>query len=217
MEAMHEEPVGGRHGHRRFVWHEGRRHHGDFPPPWAGWEGWGRGFGFGGGFGGPGGPGGRGGPGGHRARRGDIPVAILSVLAEQPMHGYDLIRELETRSGGVWHPSAGSVYPTLQMLQEQGLLTSEEQDGKRVYSITDAGRAHLEERSSRPGGSSPWEFAREGAREGKERFGKLFAAMGQLGGAVMQVAREGSTEQVEQVAQIVAEARKKAYALLAES
>ena len=205
---------GGQGGHRRGFWHEARRrHHGDFPPPWAGWEGWGRGGGFfPGGFGGPGGRG----PGGHRARRGDIPVAILSVLAEKPMHGYDLIRELEARSGGIWHPSAGSVYPTLQMLQEQGLLTGEDQDGKRVYSITDAGRAHLEERNARTGGT-PWDFAREGARDARERFGTLFSAMGGLGGAVMQVAREGSPEQVERVAQIVAEARRQVYALLADA
>ena len=139
-------------------------------------------------------------------------MALLTIVAEQPMHGYDLIRELEERSGGAWHPSPGSIYPTLQMLEEQGLLTSEDADGKRVYSITDDGRAHLEERRARSGGAAPWEMA----REGRERFRELFGAMSQLGAAVMQVARAGSTEQVARVTEIVAEARKKVYALLAE-
>ena len=142
-------------------------------------------------------------------------MGILGVLADGPMHGYELIREIEARSGGAWHPSPGSVYPHLQLFQDSGFVTSEEQDGKRIYSITDAGREKLAEYSARTG-ASPWDAAREGAREGKERFGKLFAAMGQLGGAVMQVARAGNPEQVEQVAQIVAEARKKIYGLLAE-
>lgn len=182
-------------------------------PPWAGWAGWGgSGRGFGGGFGGPGS--GRG-PGGHRARRGDVPVGILGVLSDGPMHGYELIREIEARSGGAWHPSPGSVYPHLQLFQDSGFVTSEEQDGKRIYSITGAGREKLAEYTARVG-ASPWDVAREGAREGKERFGKLFAGMGQLAAAVMQVVRTGSAEQVEQVAQIVAEARKKVYGLLAE-
>ena len=78
---------------------------------------------------------------GGRARRGDIRTAILRLLAEQPMHGYQIIQELSTRSGGVWNPSAGSIYPTLQQLADEGLVDSEESAGKKVYHLTDAGRA----------------------------------------------------------------------------
>jgi len=173
--------------------HEGH-HHDAFGPPWGRVRG---------GWFGP--------RGGGRARRGDVPLALLTVVAEQPRHGYDIIRELQDRSGGMWHPSPGSIYPTLQLLEEQGLLTSQEVDGKRVYSITDEGRAHLEERTAK-GGEAHWDIA----GQGKERFGKLVGAMSQLGAAVMQVARAGSSEQVDRVTQIVGEARKKVYALLSE-
>lgn len=102
-------------------------------------------------FGGPwGGPrGGRGfGPGrGRRFGRGDLKYVILDLLQEGPRHGYDIIRALEERSHGFYSPSAGSVYPTLQLLEDQGLVTSTQQEGKRVYTITDAGRAFLTERS----------------------------------------------------------------------
>ncbi|HEU5002531.1 MAG TPA: PadR family transcriptional regulator [Actinomycetota bacterium] len=139
-------------------------------------------------------------------------IAILAVLAEKPMHGYDLIRELEERSRQMWHPSPGSVYPTLQMLEEQGLLSSVEQDGKRVYSITDEGRAEVTAQEERRGGAQPWDEAREGG----ERFGPLFGAMGQLGAAVMQVARAGNSSQAERVTEILTEARKKVYSVLSE-
>ena len=170
-------------------------HHREFGPQWRMREGW---------FG----------PqrGGRRARRGDVRAAILALLDEKPAHGYDLIRELEERSGGMWQPSPGSVYPTLQMLEDQGLLTSQEVDGKRVFSITDDGRAEVAERRTRSGGSHPWEM--QGDRQ--EAFGKLVGAMGQLGAAVMQVARAGDDAQVERVSEILATARKSVYALLAQ-
>src|SRR6478736_4656246 len=77
------------------------------------------------------------GRGGPRARRGDVRAAILALLAEQPMHGYEMIKEIEERSGGYWRPSAGSIYPTLQLIEEEGLITGEESDGKRRFSLTD--------------------------------------------------------------------------------
>ena len=148
--------------------------------------------------------------GGHRARRGDVRTALLSLLSDKPMHGYDLIRELEQRSGGAWRPSPGSIYPTLQLLEDEGLVTSEEQDGKRVYTITDAGRAELQERRQR-GGGDPWEFGQLG-----EGLGQLREAGVQLAAAAMQVARTGSEAQRKHAAEILAEARKKIYGLLAE-
>jgi DNA-binding PadR family transcriptional regulator len=147
--------------------------------------------------------------GGRRARRGDVRTGLLSLLADKPMHGYDLIRELEERSGGMWRPSPGSIYPTLQLLEDEGLVTGAEQDGKRVYSITEAGRAELQERRER--GGEPWEFGPP-----SEGFAQMRDAAFQLAGAAMQVARTGTDAQRKQAAEILAEARKKIYALLAE-
>ena len=78
---------------------------------------------------------------GGMVRRGEIRPLILAVLATKPMHGYEVITELEAQSGGRWRPSAGSVYPTLQQLADEGLVTSEEIDGRRVYALTDEGKA----------------------------------------------------------------------------
>lgn len=148
--------------------------------------------------------------GGRRARRGDVRTALLSLLSDKPMHGYDLIRELEHRSGGAWRPSPGSIYPTLQLLEDEGLVESEERDGKRVYTINDAGRAELEERRER-GGEEPWQFGPLG-----EGLGQLRDAGFQLAAAAMQVSRTGSEPQRKHAAEILTEARKQLYALLAE-
>jgi DNA-binding PadR family transcriptional regulator len=128
------------------------------------------------------------------------------------MHGYDLIRELERRSGGAWRPSPGSIYPTLQLLEDEGLVTGQEQDGKRVYTITDAGRAELQERRERGGDAAPWEFGSPG-----EGFDQLRDAGFQLAAAAVQVARTGTEAQRKHAAEILAEARRKVYALLAEA
>src|SRR5699024_5639742 len=120
---------------------------------WGGWQGadgpsggsWGTPWGapWGGpGRGGPDGPGsgrrGHGHPGGRRANRGDVRAAVIHLLAEEPMHGYQIIREIEQRSDGAWKPSAGSVYPSLQLLADEGLLTVEEDAGRKTYSLTEA-------------------------------------------------------------------------------
>ena len=186
------------HGARR-----GRRdrryphHHHEGFGPWSGKQ-WERMW-----FGGP--------WGGRRARRGDVRTGLLSLLADKPMHGYDLIRELEQRSGGVWRPSPGSIYPTLQLLEDEGLVTGEEREGKRVYSITEAGRAELEERREREGGA-PWEVGPLG-----EGLAEFRDAAFQLAAAAMQVARTGTEAQRKQAVEILAEARKKIYAVLAGS
>src|SRR6185437_11176077 len=95
---------------------------------------------------------------GGRMRRGDIRTALLAILAEEPGHGYDVIQRLEEKTSGAWRPSPGSVYPTLQLLEDEGLLRSGERDGKRVYEITDAGRAESARRVDEAGGT-PWEIA----------------------------------------------------------
>src|SRR6266567_4286449 len=113
------------------------RHGGPFGPGGPGGFG---GGGFGGGFGGWGGPFGPGGFGrGPKVGRGDVRAAILVLLTEGPMHGYQVIHELTDRSGGMWRPSPGSVYPTLQLLEDEGLVRSEEVEGKRIFQLTEAG------------------------------------------------------------------------------
>jgi DNA-binding PadR family transcriptional regulator len=149
--------------------------------------------------------------GGRKARRGDVRTGLLTLLADKPMHGYDLIRELEQRSGGMWRPSPGSVYPTLQLLEDEGLVTGQEQDGKRVYAITDAGRAELEERRERGGDGAPWEVGPMG-----EGFVKYRDAIAGLAAAAVQVGRTGTDAQRAKAVEILADARKKMYAVLAE-
>ena len=90
---------------------------------------------------------------GSRAGRGEVRSAVLALLAERPMHGYQIIREIEERSGGTWKPSAGSVYPTLQLLADEGLIRAEESNGRKIYSLTDAGREEM----AGAGMSAPWE------------------------------------------------------------
>src|SRR5580765_9075444 len=101
--------------------------------------------------------------GGPRMRRGQIRTALLAVLAEGPGHGYDVMQKLEDKTGGAWRPSPGSVYPTLQLLEDEGLVRSTERDGKRVFEITEAGRAEATSRLEEAGGP-PWEGASQGAR-----------------------------------------------------
>ena len=121
---------------------------------------------------------------GARARRGDIRTAILRLLAEQPMHGYQIIQELSTRSGGVWNPSAGSIYPTLQQLADEGLVDSEESAGKKVYHLTDAGRAAVDDLGAE---SAPWEEAAAAFPGG----GDFHRAAGRLLQAVFQIGKGG--------------------------
>ena len=148
------------------------------------------------------------GPGrGPMVRRGDVRTAILALLAEEPMHGYQIIGQLGERSGGVWRPSAGSVYPTLQQLEDEGLVKGEEREGRTVYSLTDSGKTAAEQASKGP---LPWNMP--GAAEAVGLFG-LFHP---LGVAVAQVSQVGSEETIEKARAILIEARRSLYRLLAE-
>lgn len=148
-----------------------------------------------------------------RTRRGDIKFILLELLSEQPQHGYELIKELEARRGGFRRPSPGSVYPTLQMLEEGGYLTSEEVEGKRVYTITDSGRQFL---SDRPQHSH--------ARTTNDRFVdskpselmELRRTLTELNDAVAQVARSGNLEQTNRVRDLLVQVKREIYKLLAE-
>jgi DNA-binding PadR family transcriptional regulator len=141
-------------------------------------------------------------------RRGNIRRALLRALEDGPTHGYEIIRRLEERSGGLWRPSAGSVYPTLQLLEEQGLLTSHDDGGKRVYELTDEGRAEAEGQ----GGTMPWDSV-EGVGSGRHA---LRGAVMQLQLAARQVALAGDEARVERAFAVLKEARQKLYQLLAE-
>jgi DNA-binding PadR family transcriptional regulator len=143
-------------------------------------------------------------------RRGDIRTAVLAVLTEGPGHGYDVMQNLEDKTGGAWRPSPGSVYPTLQLLEDEGLVRSTERDGKRVFEITDAGRAESAERIEQAGGT-PWELAGKG--KGKNR--DVRDAFAQLYLAFKQIATVGTPEQVDRGLAIVDDARKQLYQILA--
>lgn len=203
--------------------HRGRRHDHDhhddhdFPPPPPPGPGGERDvFFFRGGPGGPGGPFMRPFPppwaAGRRMRRGGMRVALLSALQDGAAHGYELMGRLEQRSGGRWRPSPGSVYPTLQALEDEGLVKSSESEGKKVYELTDAGRT--EATAQTEAGGPPWMGM--GGPDGGPHA-KLRNAVMQLGGACQQVAASGSPELVEKAEQVVTEARRKLYQLLAEA
>ena len=148
---------------------------------------------------------------GGRRRRGDVRAAILALLDERPMHGYEMIQELEERSDGMWRPSAGSIYPTLQLLEDEGLIVGEEHDGKRRFTLTDAGREAAADRpADRP---PPWEQAADGADDERQ---ELFASIKQFAPAVVQIAQVGTPEQAQRAKAILDDARKKLYAILAE-
>ena len=145
---------------------------------------------------------------GPRMGRGDVRSAILSLLAEGPMHGYQIIQEIEKRSNGAWKPSPGSVYPTLQMLADEGLLLADEADGRKTYSLTASGNA--EAASSGP---APWEST---TRWGGTRSTVLPKAGVNLAHVIGQVAREGTAQQVDDAVAIIDDARRKLHAILAE-
>jgi len=207
----------------------GKRAHRHGPPGWAFAKGKGRhgrpspeeleemialrrmrGGPFGGGpFGG--GPFGHGprGRGRGRARRGDVRLALLRLLAEEPRNGYQLMQTIEERSDGQWRPSPGSVYPTLAQLEDEGLVRSSETEGARTFEITDAGRQHLETRSEEP---APWDIPEESGHPMRDTK-RLIAAVAQ---AAAQVAAVGDESQRTRATEVLSEARRSLYRILAE-
>ncbi len=149
---------------------------------------------------------GRGGWGRGRLRRGEIRPLILATLLTRPMHGYEVIQELEAQSGGRWRPSAGSVYPTLQQLADEGLVTSDEVDGRRTYTLTEQGLAAADANPA----SGRWS---DRAGDDEPDLRKLAI---QLIGAVMQVQRVGSAHARSETTRILTDARRQAYRLLAD-
>lgn len=144
----------------------------------------------------------------RRTPRGDIKYILLTLLAEQPRHGYDLIKQLEARYGGFYRPSPGSVYPTLQLLEEGGYLTSQQLEGKRVYTITDSGRQLLADRGN------PIDLIDREDRS--QQLNELKDAIADLGAAVMQVARSKNLERMSRVREILNRVKREIYTILAE-
>jgi DNA-binding PadR family transcriptional regulator len=184
----------GRHGRHRHGGHRHRGPRGDFP--------FGPGFPFGGsGFG-----------HGRRARRGDVRAAALVLLDEEPRNGYQLMQEIEERSDGAWRPSPGSVYPALAQLEDEGLVRTRESEGRRLYELTDSGRAHVEEHRAELG--APWEaFSRDVTDETRE----LAALMKDVVFAAVQVLRAGNEGQIEQARKVLADAKRALYLILADA
>ena len=145
---------------------------------------------------------------GARMGRGDVRQAVLALLREQPMHGYQLIAEIEQRTGGAWRPSPGSVYPTLQLLADEGLVVAEEAGGRKTYALTEEGRAVAEAATEQ----APWDASTE--REAPA-VGALPKAGFELAQAAAQVGRTGSPEQVQEAVDILDDARRRLYSILA--
>jgi DNA-binding PadR family transcriptional regulator len=193
MSAMRESHERGDGGHR----HRHGRHRGFG----GGAEGFG-GFGFG-----PGGPRGR----GRKARRGDIRTAALLLLNEEPRNGYQIMQEVEQRSDGVWRPSPGSVYPALAQLEDEGLIRSAESDGRKLFELTDDGRARVAERPA--DATAPWEQMSGGI---SDEAHDLAGLMRQVALAFAQVMRTGSQAQMGKARAVLDTARRELYRILAD-
>jgi DNA-binding PadR family transcriptional regulator len=139
-----------------------------------------------------------------------VRLAILALLTEGPMHGYEIIQQIADRSQGLWRPSPGSVYPTLQMLVDEGLITGSETDGKkRLFELTEDGRG-VAEKVETP----PWEQIADGADPGQVN---LRTATGQLFGAAAQAGQAATPEQQQRIVDIINNARKEIYGILGET
>ena len=161
-------------------------------------------FGGGPGFGGPFG-GGRG-----RRRRGDVRLALLMLLDEEPRNGYQLMQTIEERSDGRWRPSPGSVYPTLAQLEDEGLIRGIDRDGTKLFEITDQGRERLGQSTVDP---APWAQEDDPASHSLSEIG---SQMFQIAKAAWQVAQEGDERQVEKACETLAETRRALYGILAQ-
>jgi DNA-binding PadR family transcriptional regulator len=220
----------GHHGHSHP--HPHPHPHADHPhDDWAAAGERGRGRGRGGfpggpgGFGGPGGPGGFGGMPwdmlghlfgrgrggrGHRARRGDIRAGILSLLAEQPRNGYQIMQELEQRSQGAWRPSSGSIYPALAQLEDEGLVQEDKTGSGRVFHLTATGKTYVAKHKDEL--RAPWEAA---AEPGNDTRWELMRVFRDLAPAAMQVMQTGTPAQIEDAKRLLLDARRALYRILA--
>lgn len=184
----------------------GQQHHGapwgGGPPPWVKAMLGGRG-----GFAPPGftpGP---------KVRRGDVRAAILDVLAHEPMNGYRVIQQIAERSGGAWKPSPGSVYPTLQQLEDEGLVQVINQEGRNAYELTESGRTYVENHPEEM--AATWRPFDDSESE-DESAPDLKHTIGQVAAGVWQIAMSGNPRQQEEARKILVDTRRRLYGLLAD-
>jgi DNA-binding PadR family transcriptional regulator len=148
---------------------------------------------------------------GRKARRGDVRTAALLLLAEEPRNGYGIMQALEERSGGAWRPSAGSIYPALQLLEDEGLIRSEEADGRKLFHLTDAGRRLVAERpADQP---APWD---ELAGDISDDVRATMKVMKEALVAVTQVIETGSASQRAHARRLLVDLRRDLYRILAD-
>lgn len=145
-----------------------------------------------------------------RGRRPNVRAALLALLVERPMHGYEMIQELESRTGGIWRPSPGSVYPTLQLLEDEGLIQAEQTDGRKRFTLTVAGQAEATAAAE----DAPWrEFTEDNVSQAQEFKAAAIGIMH----ALRQVGFAGTDSQRAQALDVLTETKRKLYAILAES
>jgi DNA-binding PadR family transcriptional regulator len=148
---------------------------------------------------------------GPKVRRGDVRAAVLDVLATQPMNGYQIIQDIAERTNGVWKPSPGSVYPTVQQLEDEGLVEGVESERRRLLQLTPEGRRYVEEHPDEM--AATWRVFEQVA---DEEPSDLKPAIGQVMGAVWQIVTTGTKQQRAEAAEILADTRRRLYGLLAE-
>ena len=148
-----------------------------------------------------------------KVRRGDVRSAVLDVLAVEPMNGYQVIQQIAERSGGVWKPSPGSVYPTIQQLEDEGLVEGTAGSGRRLLRLTDEGLRYVEEHRDEL--AATWRpFDQE--QQPTDGSPDLKPVAGQVMAAVWQVMTSGTRQQQAEAAEILAETRRQLYGLLAD-
>jgi DNA-binding PadR family transcriptional regulator len=158
-------------------------------------------------------------PRGPRVRRGDVRVAILAVLAEEPLNGYQVIQQISERTDGAWRPSPGSVYPTISQLEDEGLIEGDDERGRRTLRLSDDGRAYLASHAEEV--AEVWApFEREGSGPRQKGDGTEFASLkpevGRVMNAVWQIISTGTEEQRRDAIGVLVEARRALYRILAD-
>jgi DNA-binding PadR family transcriptional regulator len=154
---------------------------------------------------------------GPRVRRGDVRQAILDVLSgehAEPLNGYQVIQQIEERSGGAWKPSPGSVYPTIQQLQDEGLVVSDDERGRKTLALSAEGRTYVEEHADEL--AALWRPFEQTHDEGERGFSGLKPEIGQVMGAVWQIVTAGTESQQRAAIEVLAETRRSLYGILAD-
>jgi DNA-binding PadR family transcriptional regulator len=150
-----------------------------------------------------------------RFRNGDVRAAVLVLLAEQPMHGYQIIQEIAERTGALWQPSPGSIYPVLQQLEDEGLILIEQTEGRKVANLTEAGRAYVEENWAKL--EEVWNaLTNNNVDESRQEKRNLFVTLKLIGVAAKQVAKVGTDKQLAEARKVLADTRRRLYLILAE-